>query len=376
MGAIRRRLSEQDRVDWLQLIRSENVGPSTFWRLLETCGSANQALNSLPDFARRGGLKRKIRKCSTEDAEREFTAIKKLGGHFIAAGEPDYPKLLETIHAPPPLICVMGQKELLERLSIAIVGARNASAVGRRIAEDFARALGASGTAIVSGLARGIDTSTHRGSLETGTIAVMAGGVDAVYPLQNKSLYEQIKVKGLLLSEMPLGHQAQARDFPRRNRMISGLAVATIVVEASMRSGSLITARFAAEQGREVFAVPGSPLDPRHQGTNALIRDGANLVENAEQVIEALDGLTWISVDRSENGNSRARPRVSEVPVAATDIDEAHVSLSELLSPEPVLVDELIRQSDQSPAAVHAALLELELAGRLERHSGGLVSLL
>ncbi len=376
MGAIRRRLSEQDRVDWLQLIRSENVGPSTFWRLLETCGSANQALNSLPDFARRGGLKRKIRKCSTEDAEREFTAIKKLGGHFIAAGEPDYPKLLETIHAPPPLICVMGQKELLERLSIAIVGARNASAVGRRIAEDFARALGASGTAIVSGLARGIDTSTHRGSLETGTIAVMAGGVDAVYPLQNKSLYEQIKVKGLLLSEMPLGHQAQARDFPRRNRMISGLAVATIVVEASMRSGSLITARFAAEQGREVFAVPGSPLDPRHQGTNALIRDGANLVENAEQVIEALDGLTWISVDRSENGNSRERPRASEVAVAATDIDEAHVSLSELLSPEPVLVDELIRQSDQSPAAVHAALLELELAGRLERHSGGLVSLL
>jgi len=284
-------LNAKDRLDWLRLARSDNVGPITFYKLLERFGSAGAALDALPDLARHGGGRKKLKVGSKADAEREIEALGQIGAGLIARGEPAYPPLLAHIEDAPPLISVLGHSHLLTKKAIAVVGARNASVNGLRFAETIARDLGEGGLMVVSGLARGIDAAAHKGALATGTLAVQGGGVDVVYPKENAALYESIKAEGAIVSEIAPGTQPQARHFPRRNRLISGIARGVVVVEASPRSGSLITARMALEQNREVFAVPGAAGDLRARGTNGLIRDGAVLTETAEDVLSVLDGM-------------------------------------------------------------------------------------
>src|SRR5436190_11582096 len=282
------RLSDEERIDWLRLIRAENVGPRTFRTLIRHYGSAGSALRALPELASRGGARRPVRIPPREEAERELIALRSLDLHLVALGEPEYPPALANIDDAPPLISSRGNPAGLARPMVAIVGSRNASAAGAKMAGRLARDLGQAGFVIVSGLARGIDAAAHRASMSSGTIAVLAGGQDRIYPAEHADLLEAILVEGAALSEMPLGWEPRARDFPRRNRLISGLALGLIVVEAARRSGSLITVRFALEQGREVFAVPGSPLDPRAEGTNGLLKQGATLVTEASDVIGVL----------------------------------------------------------------------------------------
>jgi DNA processing protein len=282
------RLSDEQRLDWLRLIRSENVGPRTFRSLLNHFGGAKAALSALPDLARRGGASRTGRICSQEDAERELVAARRAGVALVALGEPGYPGRLQAIYDAPPLIAVRGEIASLGRPMVAMVGSRNASGAGIKFAERLARELGDAGLVVVSGLARGIDAAAHRGSLSTGTVAVLAGGHGQVYPPEHRELLEDVVVEGAAVSEMPLDWEPRARDFPRRNRLISGLSAGVVVVEAAKRSGSLITARMALEQGREVFAVPGSPLDPRADGTNGLLKEGAALVTSADDVLSVL----------------------------------------------------------------------------------------
>lgn len=368
-----RPLSDSERLDWLRLTRSENVGPITFMALLDRYGSAAQALDELPALARSGGSKRAIKLCSKSAAEREIKALAELGGRFLACREPGYPVPLAALADAPPLIAIRGHGHLLESDIVAMVGARNASANGVRFARQLASDLGAAGFAVVSGMARGIDTAAHNGALETGTLAVMGGGVDMVYPKQNAALYEEIVARGVVIGEPPLGTVPQARHFPRRNRIISGLARGVVVVEAAPRSGSLITARLAGEQGREVFAVPGSPLDPRNRGCNGLIRDGATLVQGAEDIVEALAGMMQKTLDEPQHDKFSAPDMAS---VGETELTTARPRVLELLGPSPVPIDELLRQSRLTPALVLTILLELELAGRLERHVGGQVSLI
>jgi DNA processing protein len=373
MTSTARPLTDAERLDWLRLIRSENVGPISFRHLLRRFGSARAALEALPELARRGGGARTPRLFPKAEAEREIETLDRLGARLVGRDEPAYPAALAAIDDAPPLLSLKGDAALLGRQAAAIVGARNASANGRRLAEDIARELGAAGFVVVSGLARGIDHAAHRGSLETGTIAVVAGGVDIAYPPDNAELQEAIGERGLLLSEMPPGTVPQARHFPRRNRLISGLALGVLVVEAALRSGSLITARCALEQGREVLAVPGSPLDPRCRGTNDLIRQGATLAEGATDIIAALAGMT--SPPLTITNNFENSSQLSEISDDSLK-DGARREIENLLGPDPVAVDELVRQCQMSAPAVRAALLELELAGRLERHPGNRVSLL
>lgn len=361
-----------ERLDWLRLIRCENVGPVTFYQLLGRCGSAAAAAEALPELARRGGRERPIRPPSRADAERELAAIEALGGRFLCRDEPGYPPALAAIEDAPPVLALRGDARLLERPMIGVVGARNASANGRRFARALAAELGQAGFVVVSGLARGIDASAHDGALETGTVAVMAGGVDVVYPEENRPLYDSVTQRGLALSEMPMGTVPQGRHFPRRNRIISGLSLGIVVVEAAERSGSLITARLAGEQGREVFAVPGSPLDGRCKGTNGLIRDGAHLTESAADVLAVLSQ----AVQRTARGEVRESAASAPAPPDAIEPTAARRIVLESLGPSPVAVDEILRQSHLSPAAVSMVLLELELAGRIERHPGHRVSLL
>jgi DNA processing protein len=361
------RLTDEQRLDWLRLIRSENVGPRTFRALVTHFGSAREALHALPDLARRGGAARPGRICSRQEAERELAAAQALGVTFIGLGEPDYPRPLREIDDPPPLVTVNGKLSALALPAVAIVGSRNASAAGRRIAGEIARDLGAAGFAVVSGLARGIDAAAHRGSLATATIAVLAGGIDQVYPEEHVGLLQELLRTGAALSEMPLGWEPRARDFPRRNRLISGLALGIVVVEAAQRSGSLITARMALEQGREVFAVPGSPLDPRAEGTNRLLKEGATLVTEAADIIAVLKPILGRPVGPAEE---------PEPAVPAQPASDQRARIIELLGPTPVAIDDLVRLSGASPAIVRTVLLELELAGRLERHGNALVSLL
>ena len=368
-----RPLSDSESLDWLRLTRSENVGPITFMALLDRYGSAAQALDELPALARSGGSKRAIKLCSKSAAEREIKALAELGGRFLACREPGYPVPLAALADAPPLIAIRGHGHLLESDIVAMVGARNASANGVRFARQLAPDLGAAGFAVVSGMARGIDTAAHNGALETGTLAVMGGGVDMVYPKQNAALYEEIVARGVVIGEPPLGTVPQARHFPRRNRIIFGLARGVVVVEAAPRSGSLITARLAGEQGREVFAVPGSPLDPRNRGCNGLIRDGATLVQGAEDIVEALAGMMQKTLDEPQHDKFSAPDMAS---VGETELTTARPRVLELLGPSPVPIDELLRQSRLTPALVLTILLELELAGRLERHVGGQVSLI
>jgi len=365
-------LSTAELLDWLRLSRTENVGPITFRHLLRRYGSARAALDALPELARRGGRRRPLKPAPEATIRREFDETAALGGRIIAACEPGYPPLLAAIDDAPPVISVVGHPQLFTRRAVAIVGARNASANGRRFAQDLAAALGCQGFAIASGFARGIDAAAHEGSLPTGTMAVMAGGIDVVYPREHAALRDRIAAAGVIIAESPLGIEPQASHFPRRNRIISGLSAGVVIVEAALRSGSLITARFAADQGRDVFAVPGSPLDPRCRGTNDLIRQGAILTEGADDVIQAL----------TRPGGQLTEPPGPAFgsPDAAAD-DDQHIDkyreiIIELLAPTAVAVDELIRRCQLSPAIVASVLLELDLAGRLERNPGRRVSLL
>ena len=364
--------SDAETRDWLRLIRSENVGPITFFRLIHHFGSAEAALDGLPHLAKRGGRRGDIRICPAEAAEREMEALLVIGAKLVAFGSEDYPPLLAHIGDPPPLISVLGHAGLLKKASVAVVGARNASIAGQRFARDIANGLGKGGLLVVSGMARGIDAAAHAGSLGTGTAAVLGGGVDVPYPSENEKLYAEIRDQGVLVSEVAPGTTPRAPHFPRRNRIISGISRGVVVVEASPRSGSLITARMALEQGREVFAVPGSPLDPRARGTNRLIREGANLTESAEDVLTVLSerALPLAEVPTPEF------PQDSGAEDLETEPDSARPAIIECLGPVPVTVDELIRNGQFSPAAVSRVLLELELAGRLERHPGNRVSLI
>jgi len=355
-------ISETERRDWLRLARTENVGPVTFDQLLQRFGSAGKALAALPDLARRGG--RPIKLATEAQVDKELADGAALGARLIAACEPDFPQALAALDPPPPVVWTRGRVELLDRPCVAIVGARVASAAGQRFARGLAAELGQSGLVVVSGLARGIDAAAHEGGLPTGTVAVLGGGVDDIYPPQNAELYARIAESGCVVSENEPGRTAVARDFPRRNRIISGLSRAVVVVEAELRSGSLITARLAAEQGREVLAVPGSPLDPRARGTNDLIRQGAALCEGAEDVLRAIEGL---------RGFREPERRYAAGPGAEPD-DELRRRVAALLSPTPVSRDEIVRATGAAAPAVFAALVELSLAGRCELQPGGMVA--
>jgi len=325
----------------------------------------------LPALARRGGGSTSPQICSRQDAEREIEASRKLGVTLIAIGEADYPRRLQMIDDPPPLIALRGRTATLTMPQVAMVGSRNASAAGVKITQRLAHGLCEAGFAVVSGLARGIDAAAHRASLETGTVAVLAGGHDRIYPPEHTGLLDAILSAGAAVSEMPLGWEPRARDFPRRNRLISGLSLGIVIVEAAKRSGSLITARLALEQGREVFAVPGSPLDPRAEGTNGLIKQGATPVTEADDIVSVLQPIMGFELParEPETEDHKAAPGAEPAPDERTRIVA-------LLSPAPVSIDDLIRVSHSSPRAVRMVLLELEIAGRLERHGGGLVSLL
>ena len=356
-------LSEAERRDWLRLARTENVGPVTFDQLLQRFGSAGAALAALPDLARRGG--RPIRMATEAQVDKELADGAALGARLIGSCEPAFPQALAALDPPPPVIWTRGRIELLDQPSVAIVGARVASAAGQRFARGLAAELGQSGLVVVSGLARGIDAAAHEGGLPTGTVAVLGGGVDDIYPPEHAGLYARIAETGCVVSENEPGRTATARDFPRRNRIISGLSRAVVVVEAELRSGSLITARLAAEQGREVLAVPGSPLDPRAKGTNDLIRQGAALCEGADDVLRALEGLRGFR--EPDRGGYAAGP--------TPDPDDAlREAVCALLSPTPVSRDELVRATGAPAALVFAALVELSLAGRAELQSGGMVA--
>ncbi|MDX3807396.1 DNA-processing protein DprA [Bosea thiooxidans] len=399
-------LSDRQRLDWLRLIRSEGIGPRSFRSLMKRFGGAGPVLEALPDLARQAG--RAIRICPESEAEREMAGLIRLGGRFIALGEADYPRPLQAIDSAPPLFALMGNAAVLCSPAVAMVGSRNASAAGLTLTRRLAREIGEAGFAVVSGLARGIDTAAHEASLATGTVAVLAGGLDRIYPPQNSGLAERIAAGGALVSEMPLGWEPRARDFPRRNRIVSGLALGTVVVEAARRSGSLITARFANEQGRQVFAVPGSPLDPRAEGGNHLIREGATLCAAAAHVVEALQPMVgrpadlfdqpramqedvgtdarvsfWDELDLPDVARppfaeaDRAEPdsylRLPLVPVAAGSAGEGDIGphLLGLLSPTPIALDDLVRASGHSAREVGRVLVELELAGAVLRHPGG-----
>ncbi|MDB5696281.1 MAG: dprA [Sphingomonas bacterium] len=349
----------------LRLLRTPSVGPVTFRQLIARFGTATAALEALPQLARRGGGE-VPRVPDRAVAEREQATVERLGARYLFLGEPEYPPLLGELDNAPPVLVVRGDVQLAHRMAVAVVGARNASAAACRFARQLAHDLAGDAT-VVSGLARGIDTAAHVGSLSGGTVAVIAGGIDVVFPPENAELQERIANEGLLVAEMPPGTEPRARHFPYRNRIIAGIAGGTVVVEAAPKSGSLITARLAAEAGREVMAVPGSPLDPRAQGCNLLIREGATLVQSASDVLEQLRPLDPRSV------RSPADP-FSPAPLEdASDADRRR--LTDLLGPVPVGVDEIIRQARLPPPVVQTVLLELELAGRLERHAGGRVSL-
>ncbi len=366
-----RALSDAEKLDWIRLARSEGVGPVTFFHLVRFYGGAAKALAALPELARRSGRKAPIRLGSEKDAERELAAVRRAGAELLGWLEPAYPVPLAAIEDAPPLMTARGNIALLSRRNVAVVGARNASANGRAFAERIARDLGTAGFVVASGLARGIDAAAHKGALATGTVAVLAGGIDVCYPPEHRALYDAIAEQGALVAELPPGTEPLARHFPRRNRIISGLSEGIVVVEAALRSGSLITARLAGEQGREVFAVPGSPLDPRCHGSNNLIRQGAALTENAEDVVRGLGDRRVAAAPAAVLAEPDLAPLA---PPAEADSDKARALLIEHLSPSPTAVDELVRQTELPPALVASALLELELAGRIERHPGNRVA--
>lgn len=367
-------LDDSQRLACLRLIRSEQVGPATFRELINHFGGAEAALTALPDLAHRGGRRKPIQLCPRHVAEAELAAAGKAGARPLFTIEPGYPAILARVEVPPPMLYVKGRTELLQKASLAIVGSRNASAAGQRLARELATALGEKGLAIVSGLARGIDAAAHQAALASGTVAVLAGGIDFVYPPEHAALQERIAIEGCLVSEQPPGFEPRAQDFPRRNRIISGIALGVVIVEAARRSGSLITARQAGEQGREVMAVPGHPLDPRAEGTNQLLKDGATLVTNAADVLAALGPLLGDAVANAHLTESGEPAR--DRPTGSPHVDDAvRKSVVEALGPAPIAVDELARATGLGIRSVKIALLELALAGRIEQHGTQLVSL-
>ena len=356
-----------DLVDRLRLVRSPGIGPVTYRQLIARFGSAATALGAVPDLAARGGG-RPPRLTSVSDAEREIARVEELGARYLVLGQGLYPRLLAELDDAPPLLTVKGDLKLLDRALVALVGARNASAAACRFGRQLAHDLGQQGVVVVSGLARGIDAAAHDGSMETGTIGVVAGGIDVFYPPETASRPRAMFERGLVIAEMPPRTEPRARHFPYRNRIIAGLSLGTVVVEAAPRSGSLITARLAGEAGREVMAVPGSPLDPRAQGCNQLIRDGATLIQNAADVLEAVNPISPALASPRSPYRSEEHQWL--------DGDAGALSMVEgLLGPSPVPVDEIIRLSGVPSGAVQMALLELDLAGRLDRHAGGRVSI-
>lgn len=368
-------VSDAERIAWLRLCRTENVGPITFYQLIDTFGSAENALNALPELAKRGGRKKPLIAASLSDAEREYATLKKHGGHILTPLDADYPLALSAIDDAPPVISTLGDIKFLNKPCIAIVGARNASLNGRKFAHKLAADLGGRGQIVVSGLARGIDTAAHQGAIHTGTIAVVAGGIDIVYPEENQKLYEDIITHGLVVAESKWGQQPYAQSFPRRNRIVSGLSRGVIVVEATLRSGSLITARMAGEQGREVYAVPGSPMDPRAEGPNHLLREGATLIRGADDVLEGLlDFAGRPKMTRTKT--SEPAPKGFGEPVQTFAPEHLRDAILDQLSHVPILTDELIRALGCSAAEIQGTLLELELAGRIKRLPGARICLL
>ena len=358
-------LSQEEAFARIRLLRSPNIGPVSYAQLLARFGTAVDALDALPDLAGRGGAKYKIAK--PDKIEAEVADTRKANARYVFHDSPEFPQLLGQLESAPPILIVKGDTAHAARSCVAIVGARNCSAAAVKLARDLATELSIAGFTVVSGLARGIDGAAHRGAMPA-TIGVIAGGIDVTYPPEHEDLQADIAERGLLVAEQPPGTEPRGKFFPRRNRIIAGLASGTLVVEAAPKSGSLITARLAAEAGREVMAIPGSPLDARSQGCNLLIREGAMLVQTAEDIVELLSGF---------DGNPRSTFHEESAP-AFEPIDElAHepADIAGLLTTAPIGVDELIRQSDESASAVQLALLELELAGRLQRHAGGRVSL-
>lgn len=365
------RLSDRQRLSWLRLIRTPNVGPATFRDLINRFGSAETALEMLPELMVSGGARKVVGIPTMSEAEAELETARRAGARFVGIGEADYPPLMKRMDHPPPLLAVKGEGAVFRLPAVAIVGARNASLAGIKMARTLAAELGRDGFGIVSGLARGIDTAAHQGSLASGTIGVLAGGLDLPYPPENAALCNEIAERGgAIISEMPFGWQPRAQDFPRRNRLVAGAALGLVVVEAALRSGSLISARLAGEMGRLVFTVPGSPLDPRAAGANALLKDGATLVTEASDITGAIAPLVGALAPRT--ASLEEPPDFSATPPPGED-DRARVI--EALGPTPVAVDEIIRHTGLHPAQVFMVLLELDLAGRLERHAGGNVSL-
>jgi DNA processing protein len=373
-------LSAAQRLACLRLIRSENVGPVTFRELVSHFGGAEEALAALPELSRRGGYRHPIRVCPLNVAEAELEAAADIGARALFVGEPGYPPALAAVDPPPPLLYVKGKVGHLARPMLAVVGARNGSAAGQKLARLFASSIGAAGFVIVSGLARGIDSAAHEAALETGTVAVLAGGPDNVYPPEHAELQRQIAERGCLVSENPPGFAPRGQDFPRRNRIISGMALGVLVVEAARRSGTLVTARMAGEQGREVFALPGHPLDPRAEGTNRLLKSGATLVTEPDDVLGALTPLLREPPQPASRDPAARAPSPPRMPAAdpteLPEVGEGHrARLIEALGPAPVDVDELGRATGLSARAIQIALMELALAGRIERHGHQLVSL-
>lgn len=357
-------LSYERKRDWIRLSRSTTIGPVAFAGLLARFGDASEALARLPEITKSSKLS--IPSLDLVEQEMEMTAD--YGANILAACEPDYPALLRALDPPPPIISVAGNLSRIPDDRLAVIGSRNASAVGLRFAGQISRELGAANVGIISGLARGVDTQAHLAALSTGTVAVLGGGVDNVYPAQNAELYAQIKDQGAIISESPFGHRATARDFPRRNRIISGMSFGVVVIEAAERSGTLITARYALEQGREVMAAPGSPLDPRTKGCNRLIRQGAALIETAEDILDILHSRPAIS---AREGSDAFTAPPFDWEAAQSDITKAKTTIKRLLSPTPIARDDIIRMSGLPVPLAAAALLELEIEGEAVVESDG-----
>lgn len=374
-------IQNENIIDWLRLIRSTNVGPVTFWQLVHRYGTVSKALEAVPMIADR--LNRSITLCTTETAQQELNKAQRLGVKILGAFDPVYPPLLKHIPDSPPIIYVWGNLEILTRRCVGIVGARNSSLISRRFTEQLAQELGQAGYGIASGLARGIDRHAHQGSLKTGTIAVVAGGVDIVYPPEHHDLHKQIRETGCIVSEMPLGLHPGATHFPRRNRIISGMSEGTVVIEAALKSGSLITARFALEQNRELFALPGSPLDPRCQGTNDLIKKGAHLVQSPSDILEVLQTLPQINhLEETRqilyrdleliNYGDEGEKIMSSFPEEPLNLAQ---SILKDLSHTPIEIDFLIEQYKLPVSQILSAILDLELVGLVKRFANGSIGL-
>ena len=363
-------LPDVERIAAIRLIRSENVGPVTFRDLLAHCGSARAALDAIPELSRRGGRRQPIRICTQREAEAEITRAQRFGAELILVGDAAYPAPLAALDAPPPLLYAKGDISLLQKPAIAIVGSRQCSAAGTKLARLFAAEIGRAGFVVASGLARGIDAAAHHAALDTGTIAVLAGGLDHVYPPEHDTLQQAIGERGCLLSEMPFGFTPRGQDFPRRNRIVSGLSLGVLIIEAARRSGTLVTARLAAEQGREVFAVPGHPLDPRAEGTNKLLKSGATFVTEPADILSALSPQLQLQAPARQFRESPPRPSLEPAPIPSDD-DRGRVLSA--LGPAPVDIDSLARATGLPIRSVQIAVMELALAGRLERN-GGLIS--